>query len=701
MYSSISLAYIPMLSADVKTQIRSIYRGIANSLPGFRPRREQNYIVAEISKTLAGEYDKHRRIIVVEAGTGIGKSLAYILGSIPLALASKKKVCIATATVALQEQLLHKDLPFFLQQSELNFTFGLVKGRQRYVCLSKLEMLIGADNGTQMAMWQTKPDNSQIKLLQTLLKQYHEGKWNGERDTLVKQLPDHLWHQIACDKHSCHRQVASHRNCPFHKAREDIDTWDVLIANHSLLFADLELGGGVILPDPEDVYYIIDEAHHLPMVARDFSSAQTTLRGAVDWLEKIEKTCSKLQNQIKSNNIIGPAQAMQDHITDLTSQLTQIAHFCDSQTPRFDNPENRLRFEHGKLPPALLIQAENLATVSTTALKQFNKMLVLLSEAIKDGDIPKHQAEQLLSETGFMLQKLENLQKLWKMMAKEDHPKGAPMARWIEILTGKQTDYLFSASPIEVGFMLEKLLWDKAAGVVLCSATLRSLNNFNHFTHQVGLSLNDGSRFLAMDSPFDFEQNATLFLPKMNHEPTDEKFTEELAQQILALIEGEMATLVLFASYWQMEKVVDMVESKIKTGLLVQGTLSRQEILSAHKKRCDNDEPSIIFGTGSFSEGLDLPGDYLTNLIITKLPFAVPTSPVEQAHAEYIKIKGGNPFMQLTIPDASRKLIQSCGRLLRNEQDYGRITILDRRLVTKRYGKSLLDALPPFRRVIE
>ena len=690
-----------MLTDNVKTQIRAIYKDIATSLPNFVSRREQNYMVAEISKTLAGEYDKHRRIIVVEAGTGIGKSLSYILGSIPLALASKKKVCIATATVALQEQLLHKDLPFFLQQSGLNFRFGLVKGRQRYVCLSKLEMLIGSDNGTQMAMWQTKPDHSQVELLQSLLKDFHENRWNGELDTLKSPLPDHLWQQIACDKHSCHRQVASHRNCPFHKAREDVDTWDVLIANHSLLFADLELGGGVILPDPEEVYYVIDEAHHLPIVARDFSSGQSTLRGACEWLEKIAKTSAKLQNQIKSNNIIAPAQAMQDHIADLTGQLNQVAHFCDSQLKLFDNPENRMRFEHGKLPASLLIQAENLATASNQALKQFNKMLTLLNEAIKDGDIPKHQSEALLAETGFMLQRLENLAKLWKMMAKEDKHKGAPMARWVERLTGKQLDYLFSASPIEVGFMLESLLWQKAAGVVLCSATLRALNNFDHFCHQVGLSVNDGSRYLALQSPFDYENNATLFLPKMKTEPTDDAYTAELAEQILSLIEGEMATLVLFASYWQMEKVVELIDGKLKVPLLVQGTAPRQQLLSSHKALCDKDEPSVIFGTGSFSEGLDLPGDYLTNLIVTKLPFAVPTSPVEQAHAEYIKVKGGNPFLQLTIPDASRKLIQSCGRLLRKEQDYGRITILDRRLVSKRYGKSLLDALPPFRRVIE
>ncbi|AZQ09952.1 ATP-dependent DNA helicase DinG [Shewanella khirikhana] len=691
-----------MLPDKVKTQVRAIYKDIAAALPNFRSRREQNYMVAEISKTLAGEYDKHRRIIVVEAGTGIGKSLSYILGTIPLALSTKKKVCIATATVALQEQLLHQDLPFFLAQSGLNFRFGLVKGRQRYVCLAKLEMLIGDNNGTQMAMWQTKPDTAQVEMLQKLHQDYHKGLWNGEIDTLETPLPDHLWQQIACDKHSCHRQNASHRNCPFHKAREDVDTWDVLIANHSLLFADLELGGGVILPDPEEMFYVIDEAHHLPVVARDFSSAQATLRGAADWLEKIGKTAAKLQNQIKSNNIIAPAQAMQDHVGDLVGMLNQVAHYCDGERARFDNPENRLRFNNGELPEVLKRHAENLTTASSGALKQFNKMQLLLAEAIKDGDIPRHQADSLQTETGFMLQRLENLHKLWKMMAKEDSKKGAPTARWIELLSaGKLPDYLFCASPIEVGFMLESMLWEKAAGVVLCSATLRALNQFDYFAHQVGLSLHDGSRYLALQSPFDFENNATLYLPKMRTEPTDDSYTEELAEHILKLTENEMASLVLFASYWQMEKVAEILGPKLKIPLLIQGNAPRQLLLENHKKRCDEGKPSLMFGTGSFSEGLDLPGDYLTNLIVTKLPFAVPTSPVEQAHAEYIKAKGGNPFLQLTIPDASRKLIQSCGRLLRKEQDYGRITILDRRLVSKRYGKSLLDALPPYRRVIE
>ncbi|PMG43044.1 ATP-dependent DNA helicase DinG [Shewanella sp. 10N.286.52.B9] len=691
-----------MLTDKVKSQIRTIYKDIAAAMPNFRSRREQNYMVAEISKTLAGEYDKHRRIMVCEAGTGIGKSLSYILGTIPLAIASKKKVCIATATVALQEQLLHKDLPFFLQQSGVDFKFGLVKGRQRYVCLAKLEAMIGPEDTSQMAMWQTKPDQSQIDQLKKIHKDYQDKKWNGEIDTLEQPVPDFLWQQICCDKHSCHRQLSNHHNCPFHKAREDVETWDVLIVNHSLLFADLELGGGVILPEPEEMFYVIDEAHHLPTVARDFSSAQASLRGTADWLEKAGKTCSKLQNQLKTTHIIAPVQAMLDHINELVSQLNQVAHFCDTQPQLFANPETRLRFENGKLPESLLIQAENLASASNSALKQFNKIQTVLSEAIKDGELPKHQSETVLSEAGFISQRLENLHKLWKMLAKEDSKKGAPMARWAELITGKQQDYLLCASPIEVGFMLESMLWQKAAGVVLCSATLRALNNFNHFAHQVGLSLNDGSRFLALLSPFDYQNNATLFIPQMKNEPTDEAFTDELAEQILALVEDEMATLVLFASYWQMEKVTDQIIGKMpKEQLFVQGTMPRQQVLTQHKARCDAGKASIIFGTGSFSEGLDLPGDYLTNLIVTKLPFAVPTSPVEQAHAEYIKSKGGNPFLQLTIPDASRKLIQSCGRLLRKEDDYGRVTILDRRLITKRYGKSLLDALPPFRKVIE
>ena len=166
----------------------------------------------------------------------------------------------------------------------------------------------------------------------------------------------------------------------------------------------------------------------------------------------------------------------------------------------------------------------------------------------------------------------------------------------------------------------------------------------------------------------------------------------------------QTSSLVLFSSYWQMNKVAEGIEKIAKKhgwSLLIQGQESRQEILKKHKKLCEANKVSILFGTGSFSEGLDLPGNLLTNLIITKIPFGVPTSPVEEAHSEYIESRGGNPFMQISVPEASKKLIQSVGRLLRKEEDSGRVVLFDRRVITKRYGKALLDALPPFKRVIE
>jgi ATP-dependent DNA helicase DinG len=190
----------------------------------------------------------------------------------------------------------------------------------------------------------------------------------------------------------------------------------------------------------------------------------------------------------------------------------------------------------------------------------------------------------------------------------------------------------------------------------------------------------------------------------MQYEPQATEFTDYLIDLLPGLIREKQANLVLFASYWQMNKVAEaLAKPFIKQGyaLQVQGEASRTEILNQHKTLIQCGKTSVLFGTGSFSEGLDLPGELLENLIITKIPFAVPTSPVEQAHAEYITEKGGNPFMQIAVPEASKKLIQSVGRLLRKERDSGRVVILDRRLVTKRYGKALLDSLPPFKRVIE
>ncbi|MFT5814716.1 MAG: ATP-dependent DNA helicase DinG [Psychroserpens sp.] len=704
-----------MLSDKIKQVIRTSYKSIGENLTNFNPRKQQTFLIAEIAKTLAGDYDKVRKIITIEAGTGTGKSLAYALGSIPLALSRKKKVCIATATVALQEQLVDKDLPFLKKHSGLNFTFTLAKGRQRYVCRQKLAQAVANDDSPQVGFTFTeKPQASDIRTLNKMHKALNDNTWPGDIDAWPESVNHSIWQQIQADKHSCLKHLSDHSHCPFHKARETMDTADVLVVNHSLLLADLELGGGKILPPPEDTFYIIDEAHHLPKVTRDHSSANLTIKGAIDWLSKLQETGDKIAKLVKTNSAISPSIKMADDCQDILTDMQKVLSFIDnnrsiyfhqssSNSPlkQSQNQALQYRFENGIIPQVLKNWAEDLTDSSKKCLAHLNKLYNLLMESVKDGDTQMYLAEPLLAESGFMIQRLENFNALWQIYAKTDSDKGAPMARWLEQIESKRSDYLMSGSPIEVGFTLENMLWSKCEGAVLCSATILALNSFDHFRRQSGLRTDDGSQYQKVDSPFDYQNNAQLIVPKMQYEPSADLFTDELIAKLPEQIKRGKATLVLFSSYWQMDKVVTALREQTKLSILVQGEMSRQKIIETHKTLCDKQQESIIFGTQSFSEGLDLPGDYLTNVIITKLPFSVPSSPVEEAQAEYITAKGGNPFMSISVPETSKKLIQATGRLLRNEKDYGVIVLMDRRVVNKRYGKDLLNSLPPFKRTIE
>ena len=690
-----------MLHSQIKSDIKQCYENLGAQLDNFIPRRAQNYLVAEIAKTLAGEYHPKHRMLVAEAGTGIGKSLAYLLGGIPFALFNNKKILISTATVALQEQLINKDLPLFNQIFPKEFSFILAKGRQRYCCTHKLEACCITDKDQQVVLWEEKPKKSDLELLKRMLKASEAQKWDGDRDSWPTAIPNHIWQQIVADKHSCHAGLPKHRSCPFAKAREHLEKADVIVANHALLMADIELGGGIILPEPEQTIYIIDEAHHLPQVARDFSSAAASLKGAANWLEKLNQSVGKLAELADYKKSGRFQTALNETIAHLIPSLRQTAANID---PAQFNKDGIYRFEHGELPEWLVEEAKSCKEASKKALQSLGKVHDLIAERTKDNEILPRLGEQALAESGFYLQRLENLEKVWTLMAQPNKDKGAPLARWIEKNPEREGDYIIEVSPLEVGYRLDQLLWSRAAGSILVSATLRALNQFDYFCRQAGIFEKDSTRFLALASPFDYPNNARLVIPAMQLEPQADKFTELLIKTLPEYLEGEKSSLVLFSSYWQMNKVAEELRplmKKNKWELLIQGEESRNLTLKKHKENCQKGKASILFGTGSFSEGLDLPGDLLTNLIITKIPFAVPTSPVEEAHAEYIESRGGNPFMQISVPEASKKLIQSAGRLLRKEQDSGRVVLLDRRVISRRYGKALLDSLPPFKRVIE
>ena len=676
-----------MLSDALKNQIRAIHQQIKVALPNYQPRASQNMLVAEITRIISGHYHRHQRIGLIEAGTGTGKSLAYLLAVLPYALQQKKQVVIATATVALQEQLFNKDLPFFQRHSKLDFEFSLVKGRQRYACIDRL-------------MTQQKhpelfsPAEAEVNW-QSLLDNWHNRSWLGDRDSLSEPIADNLWQRIVADPLHCNKQHRHHHNCPFHLARAEAEHAQVLVVNHALLLADLASGNS-ILPAPEDTIYIIDEAHHLPDIAREFFAANASLSHNSVWLDKAGKLVQQLMALLPAT-VLKDLLRLDDCCNELSALLKPVERCATEFSSRWFNEGQSFRFADAALPKIIEQQAEQLALCSQKALSLLDKTQQQLQEHLLEQRLPVKQSLSLLQELSALTQKIEQHQALWQLYA-QPQEKYVSQARWAELYQEKHI--IAHACPLAVANKLESLLFDDAFAVILCSATLTSLNSFQYILADLGLNKLEGVKTLQVSSPFAYEQKGCIVIPKMKTEPTEQEYTRELAELLPAYLPQKQGSLVLFASYWQMNEVASALRKK-GFSLLVQGEASRQALLQLHNENCQHDNTSILFGTQSFSEGLDLPGKLLTNLVITKLPFAPPTSPLEEAMAEAISKKGGNAFLQLTIPATARKLVQACGRLLRQEQDQGRIIILDRRLVTKSYGSAMLNALPPFKRQIE
>lgn len=271
------------------------------------------------------------------------------------------------------------------------------------------------------------------------------------------------------------------------------------------------------------------------------------------------------------------------------------------------------------------------------------------------------------------------------------------MARWLTQAEGG--DIEVNASPILAADTLRRSLWQQAYGALITSATLTALSSFDRLRQRAGLPSNTAT--LVVPSPFQHAEAGLLQVPDIQADPRDNAAHSAAIIQILpSLLAEARGSLVLFSSRRQMQEVFTGLDEAWRKRVLVQGDLSKQETLNRHKARVDSDEPSVLFGLASFAEGIDLPGRYCEHVVIARIPFAVPDDPVGAALAEWIEARGGNPFMEITVPDAALRLIQACGRLLRSEQDRGTITLLDRRIVTQRYGRVILDSLPPFRREI-
>lgn len=709
-----------MLTEPNKQAIRDHMRALAAATPGFRSRGGQRLMVAEVAKAL-GRCLKDQppvpgsTIVCVSAGTGVGKSIGYSLPSVSLAADRNKTLVIASSTVALQEQLIHKDLPMLFRAINRPFNAEIAKGRTRYVCRYRLEQVLMDMAQGQLIDHDDQPlggteGADRHRAYSAMSKDIESGHWNGDRD-LRQGLTDEIWNPVTTDRSGCLNRVCpAYSSCAQFAARKRIKEARVVVANHDLLLADLAMGGGVVLPDPADTFYVLDEAHNLPAKAVDAFAESHFLGAGQKMLEKFTGILKPVEKSLGGEwparmcGVIADAKAAARYLGDAFRFLTSLK----SLAPSTDVPEPTLAFEESCIPVDFLDLGDQLVQRIYRLVAMASEAAEALSALIQAGHAKREFLEKQAADLGYYAGRLEEIGQTWKLFLAEPGTDEPPVAKWVQYIrprhAGGAGDYRLSASPVIAAQYLKSLLWDRAAGVVLTSASMEVLGGFNDFLRRTGLNAYPQVTCVSVPSPFDYRAQGTLHVPAMRTSPkSPAAHTEEVTHWVTNHLSQFKAggALFLFCSRRQMEHVASGLPPQLRALVQMQGDKTKSEILRLHKKRIDERLPSAIFGLESFSEGVDLPGDYCNTVVIPKLPFSVPDSPVLQALSRWIEKKGGDPFKTISVPDAARKLEQRLGRLIRTETDRGDVFVLDTRLTDTKYGRMILQGLPAFRLVIK
>ena len=686
------------MEEDYKDLVQTAYRSWLNGR-GFNPRRGQREMIAHVARALSGD---RPRLCVVEAGTGTGKTAAYCLAVIPLAQVLGTRVLISTATVALQEQVVFNDLPDLQAHTDLDFDFALAKGRRRYVCLKRLDERRYGD-GAQESLLEA-PEPQDVPTYQKMFATFEEGGWNGELDTWEEGVRSQAWSAVTTDHRGCMRNRCGFFNrCPFYQARRKADDALVVVANHDLVLADLSLGGGVVLPPPEETVFVIDEAHHLSDKAREHLTARVRLRATREWLEQAEATVGTCAQRFsRPSELVELAARMAEETAVATGLLRDVENLAGQLDfdRRRDERANH-RFALGRVPREIGEVCDPLGGSFAGLFERFSTFCRYLEEVLAgERNWPNaYLAEDWLGPAGLMVARAEQTAVLFR-----DYSSGVDgglddrlMARWVtRIGAGRDADLELVSAPLRPGDTLRQELWERCYGALCTSGTLRALGSFERFLDKSGLPSDSKQHFIP--SPFDYPRLASFNVPAMRSDPRDAPaHTEEISGMFPELLELEPSALALFSSWRQFREVSAALPKRILKHCRLQDEGSKQALLKTHRSAVDAGEPSYILGLASFAEGVDLPHEYCRHVIIAKLPFAAPDNPVDEAFAEWLETQGRAPFFEVALPEAALRLVQACGRLIRHEEDHGRITLLDRRIVTFRYGRSILESLPPYR----